>query len=262
VTFTAIVLAADRAADDPVARAAGVPGKALALVGGRPMARRVLDALGAARAIGPRVLVGPRREVLDQDAGLAALVAAGEVDWLAPEPSPSLSAAAALARVPEATPVLLTTADHALLTPDIVEHFCAAAAAAGGDVVVGLAPAAQVTAAFPHSRRTILRLGREGYCGCNLFAFLTPGGRGAVDYWRRVERERKRPLRLVAGTLGWTAILSYAVGRLTLERALARISRRLGLRAGAVLLPFPEAAVDVDSVEDLQLVRTIVGSAG
>jgi GTP:adenosylcobinamide-phosphate guanylyltransferase len=262
VTFAAIVLAGDRTADDPVARAAGVPGKALALVGGRPMARRVLDALGASPSIGPRLLCGPRREVLEHDVGLAALVAARDVDWVLPEPSPSLSAAAALARVPPGTPVLLTTADHALLTPAIVEHFCAAAAAAGGDVVVGLAPAAEVTAAFPQSRRTILRFGDGGYCGCNLFAFLTPAGRGAVDYWRRVERERKRPLRLMAGALGWTAILSYATGRLTLKRALTRASRRLGLRAEAVLLPFPEAAVDVDSVEDLQLVRTIVGSEG
>jgi hypothetical protein len=62
----------------------------------------------------------------------------------------------------------------------------------------------------------------------------------------------------VAGALGWFAILDYALGRLTLEAALGRLSRRLGLQARAVILPFPEAAVDVDSVEDLQLVRAIV----
>ena len=151
--------------------------------------------------------------------------------------------------------MLLTTADHALLTPAVVDHFCEAARATGADVVVGLARAEQVLAAFPGTRRTILRLKGGGYCGCNLFAFLTPTGRGAAQYWRRVEQQRKRPLRLAAGVLGWSAILDYALGRLTLERALERMSRRLGLRAGAVILPFPEAAVDVDSVEDLQLVR-------
>ena len=46
MSFTAVVLAGDRTADDPVARAAGVPCKALALVGGRPMVHRVLEALG------------------------------------------------------------------------------------------------------------------------------------------------------------------------------------------------------------------------
>jgi hypothetical protein len=64
----------------------------------------------------------------------------------------------------------------------------------------------------------------------------------------------------VAGVLGWSGLLAYALGRLTLPAALGRVSGRLGLRAGAVILPFPEAAVDVDSVEDLQLVRAVVES--
>jgi molybdopterin-guanine dinucleotide biosynthesis protein A len=262
VSFTAVVLAGDRRADDPVARAAGVPSKALALVGGRPMARRVLDALGRSRAVGARILCGPAREALEGDAGLRALVETGAVEWLPPLATPSLSAARALEHVPPAAAVLLTTADHALLTPAVVDHFCQAARATGADVVVGLARAEQVTAAFPGSRRTILKVRGGGYCGCNLFALLTPAGRGAVHYWRRVEQERKRPLRLVAGALGWSAVLAYALGRLTLDGALGRISRRVGVRAVPVILPFPEAAVDVDSVEDLQLVRAIVGPAG
>lgn len=262
MSFTAVVLAGDRTADDPVARAAGVPCKALALVGDRPMVRRVLDALGAAQQVDARVLCGPRREALEQDAALRALIEAGTVEWLAPAATPSLSAAAALERVTAAAPVLLTTADHALLAPALVDYFCQAARATDADVVVGLARAEQVLAAFPGTRRTVLRLKGGGYCGCNLFAFLTPAGRNAVRYWRRVEQERKRPLRLVAGALGWSAILGYALGRLTLDAALGRVSRRLGLRAAKVILPFPEAAVDVDSVEDLQLVRAIVGPAG
>jgi molybdopterin-guanine dinucleotide biosynthesis protein A len=260
--FTAVVLAGDRTPDDPVARAAGVPCKALALVGGRPMVHRVLDALGAARDIGARILCGPRRDALEQDAGLRVLVDSGTVQWLPPAATPSLSAAAALDRVPAGAPVLLTTADHALLTPAVVDYFCEAARATGADVVVGLARAEQVIAAFPGTRRTILRLKGGGYCGCNLFAFLTPAGRGAAGDWRRVEQQRKRPLRLAAGVLGWSAILDYALGRLTLERALERMARRLGLRAGSVILPFPEAAVDVDSVEDLQLVRALAESRG
>jgi GTP:adenosylcobinamide-phosphate guanylyltransferase len=262
VSFTAVVLAGDRRPDDPVARTAGVRSKALAVVGGRPMARRVLDALGAAGEVRARILCGPGRDVLEHDAGLRTLVAEGHVAWLAPEATPGASAQAALDGLEPATPVLLTTADHALLTPAVVDHFCAAARATGADVVAGLARAEQVIAAFPGSRRTILKLGGGGYCGCNLFAFLTPAGREAVRHWRRVEQQRKQPLRLVAGALGWTAIVHYALGRLTLDAALDRLSRRLGLRAAVVILPFPQAAVDVDSVEDLQLVRTLVEATG
>jgi hypothetical protein len=48
------------------------------------------------------------------------------------------------------------------------------------------------------------------------------------------------------------------MGRLSLAEALDRISNRLGFKAGAVIMPFAEAAVDVDSVSDLELVEKIV----
>ena len=54
------------------------------------------------------------------------------------------------------------------------------------------------------------------------------------------------------------AQLSAASTSLSLEEALDRISRRLGFKAGAVIMPFAEAAVDVDSVSDLELVKKIV----
>jgi hypothetical protein len=48
------------------------------------------------------------------------------------------------------------------------------------------------------------------------------------------------------------------LGRLSLDDALNSISRRLGFKAGAVIMPFPDAAVDVDSVSDWILVENIV----
>jgi hypothetical protein len=36
------------------------------------------------------------------------------------------------------------------------------------------------------------------------------------------------------------------------------MSQRLGFRAGAVIMPYAEAAIDVDSVADLKLVQEIV----
>ena len=51
----------------------------------------------------------------------------------------------------------------------------------------------------------------------------------------------------------------YLLGRLSLKDALAHVSRRMGLRVRAVLLPFPEAAVDVDTVGDWQFAESIAG---
>ncbi|MBI4256337.1 MAG: nucleotidyltransferase family protein [Candidatus Rokubacteria bacterium] len=257
--FAAVVLAGDRRPDDPVARAAGVPSKSLVPVGGRAMVLRVLDALGASRQVGTRVLCGPERSMLAREAELGRRIGAGQIAWVEPRATPSLSAASALETVPAGVPVLLTTADHALLRPDIVDYFCAGARAADADVAVGVTPYELVKAAYPDTRRTAIRLRDGAFCGSNLFAFLTPASRTAVGFWRRVEQERKRPLRLVAGALGWVAVLRYGLGRMTLDEGLARVSGRMGLRVAAVTLPFPEAAVDVDTLDDLRLVRAIVG---
>lgn len=255
--FVAIVLAGDRGPDDPVASASGVACKALALVGGRPMVLRVLDALDASPLIGQRILCGCSSRLLGSSAELDGLIADGRVSWVENEPSPSLSARAALDAVPVDRPALVTTADHALLTSRMVDHFCGRAVETGCDVVAGLARADMVMAAFPEGRRTITRLADGGYCGCNLFAFLTPRARNAAVFWRRVEEQRKHPLKIVR-TLGILSVLRYLCGRLTLEQGLERFSALMDARAGAVWMPDAEAAVDVDKLEDVRLVESIL----
>jgi GTP:adenosylcobinamide-phosphate guanylyltransferase len=257
--FAAIVLAGDRGPSDPVASAAGVSCKALVPVAGKPMILRVLDALAAAPSIDSCLVCGSSERLLDQEPELARRVAAGLVRWQENASSPSLSARAALDMIPADKPVLLTTADHALLRPQMIEYFCAGALAANRDVVAGLAPAQLVTRAYPEGRRTITRLRGANYCGCNLFAFLTPRGRQAALFWRRVEEQRKHPLKIVR-TLGITAVLRYLCGFLTLEQGLARLSTAMGVEAGAVWMNQPEAAVDVDKVEDWQLVEKILAA--
>ncbi len=259
--WAALVLAADRGAQDPVAAAAGVPCKALAPVGGVPMVERALDALRASAAIDRITLVGPPRALVRGQPALARMLAAGQVGWLAPADSPSASALRGLDAQPAHQPVLLTTADHALLNPAVVDYFVRAAQASGCDLVVGVARLATVQARFPGTRRTALRLRGGPYCGCNLFAFATADGRRLAAFWHRVETQRKRPWRVVMGALGWGAAARYLAGRLTLEQALARLSSRLGVRLGAVVLPFAEAAVDVDTPADLALVELALATA-
>ncbi len=255
--FTAIVLAADRGPDDPVANAAGVRCKSLTPVDGTPMVLRVLDALVASPQINARILCGPPRSILEQEPDLQQLIASGKVGWTENQATPSASALHVLESMPDETPLLLTTADHALLSTPIVDYFCSRARATDCDVVVGVALHETVTAAYPQTRRTATHLQDGAYCGCNLFAFLTPQARLAADFWRKVETRRKKPRRMIS-VLGWTTVLRYLLGHLSLAKALDRVSQRMGIKAGAVVMPFPEAAIDVDSPNDWQLVEKIV----
>ena len=206
--FAAIVLAGDRGPDDPVASALGVSCKALVPVGGRPMILRVLDALEGSSVIDSFLVCGSTARLLGHSPELNGMIAAGRIRWVENKSSPSLSTQAALSVLPDDQAVLVTTADHALLTPRMVDHFCTQAAETGCDVVAGLARADMVAAAFPEGHRTVTRLADGGYCGCNLFAFLTPRGRNAATFWRRVEEHRKHPLKIVR-ILGPVAVLRY-----------------------------------------------------
>ena len=87
---------------------------------------------------------------------------------------------------------------------------------------------------------------------------MTERALGAIELWRRVEADRKRPWR-IARMLGPLTLLRYLCGRLTLADALARLGRLANVRAAVVSSRYGLAAVDVDKPADLDLVRQIAG---
>ncbi|MEE4661802.1 MAG: nucleotidyltransferase family protein [Halieaceae bacterium] len=258
--LTAIVLAGDRTKQDRLVNESPAGCKALIDIDGVPMVRRVLDALQVSRVVDGITLAGPEADELATDEPLSTMVASGEISWRAPDASPSTSAFNAMQAVSAEQPILLTTADHPLLTPEIVDAFGRQSLADDVDVTVGLAPYALVQEAYPGMKKTVLRFSDGEFCGCNLFAFLTPEGRRAASFWRKIEQERKKPL-LVIGLLGWWTVIRYRLGLLPLEEALAKLSKRLGLRMRAVILPYANAAIDVDSIADLVLVKGAIEQA-
>jgi CTP:molybdopterin cytidylyltransferase MocA len=54
-------------------------------------------------------------------------------------------------------------------------------------------------------------------------------------------------------------LIRYALGVLSLSDALRELSQRMDLSIKEIILPFPEAAIDVDTPEDLALVEQILG---
>lgn len=255
--ITVLLLAGTRGIDDPVAQLTGVSNKVLAKVGGEPMISRVLRTLEQAETVSKRILCGPAWETVQKTAFLDTLIQSGTVHWVEPKQGPSLSVGGVLSQHPQDLPLLITTADHALLTPEIVDCFVREAQRAKVDVAVGLVSYPLVAAAYPKTKRTVIRLGGEGFCGCNLFALFTPKAKRLVEFWSHIEQERKHPVRLIR-TLGALVLVRYLLGWLSLSDALHQLSQRLDLQIKAVMVPFPEAAIDVDSPEDLKLVEEIL----
>ncbi len=256
-SFTALVLAGSRGPGDPVALHAGRSHKAEVPVAGVPMLVRVVRTLERAPAVGRIALCVGDRGLIDGLPELAQRVNAGTVALTPAGTTPSDSVRRALDAIDRPFPLLVTTADHPLLTVSMVEEFCAAAAQSDVDVAIGVAPTSAVRAAYPEAVRTYYRFAGEGYSGCNLFAFKRPAAVRAAEFWSAMERHRKRPWRLVAA-IGPSTLLRYLLGRLTLDTALALLSRRMGATLGAVVLTSADAAIDVDKPADLELAETIL----
>jgi GTP:adenosylcobinamide-phosphate guanylyltransferase len=254
--WTAILLAGQRPGEDAFPARYGVAAKALIPVGGEPMLGRVARTLLACPSVDRILVLAQRPNAL----------LAGSLAWMGEEPrigaaesgagiSASIGAIAGSAAAP--FPLLVTTADHALLTVEMVECFLGGAGDA--DVAFGLVERSLVERVHPDTRRTWLRLGDGDYSGANLFALASPASREALAFWSRVEQDRKKALRLIAYFGPWL-LLRALTRTISLDAALAKIGRRMEMRLRAVRLPFPEAAIDVDKPADVELAERILAA--
>jgi GTP:adenosylcobinamide-phosphate guanylyltransferase len=254
LSLTALVLAGSRGAGDPLAVYAGVSHKALIDVGGTPMLERVVAALAAVPQISRIVVQIEIPELLRASASLRAAAGDRALEIISAADSPSSSVAAGLKQY--GTPLLVTTADHALLKPEWVQYFLAHLPK-DADACAALARSEAVLKALPETRRTWLKFREARYSGCNLFFFATPASMGIATTWKSFESLRKKPLKMI-GKLGWLTALRYVFGALTLSAALKRLGRLAGARLAIVEMPFGLAAVDVDKPSDLDLVRGLM----
>ena len=246
---SALILAGSRpGAPDPVASAEGVRHKALIEIEGRAMLASVVAALRGAGIA--------RVAVVANDDHVIAAAAELCCEVIAAAAGPSASVASGFDRL--GAPLLVTTSDHALLRSEWIDQFLADTPD-NADVAVLLARREAVELAMPGSRRTYLRFADGQWSGCNLFLLASDRASAAIETWKMVEVDRKRPWR-IAARLGAGMLVNYALGRLTLAAAIARLGKRVGIDARLVAASDGLAAVDVDKPSDLADVRAIMAA--
>lgn len=256
----ALVLGGSRQGErDTIAGAAGTSCKALAPVRGQPMIERPLEVLlQSGRIAGIDAALPVHADVAAEAPRLAGWLDERVVGRVDAASSPARTVRAGLDRLPLEDWLLVTTADHALLDTAILEQFLGRCEVPGVDAFAGLLPLEILEAAYPAMRRTGLRLRDGRFSGCNLFLIRNGhAGRALVSFWMRLETLRKSPLRM-ALAVGPAAVLGYGLRVLSLSRALKMIGRRAGARLAPAILDIPEAAIDVDSLQDLAFVENFL----
>ena len=254
LSYTAIVLAGSRPGGDPLAAQFGAEAKALIPIAGKPMVRWPVEALLASPMIDHVIVAAQQPESLR--------VALPQDPQITLRPSQATIAetiAQIIADRAAQFPLLVTTADHALLTPVMVAEF--ADQADGADLAIGVVEERVMRARFPGARRTWIGFRGGRYSGANLFALGSDQVLPAIARWSAVEQDRKKGWRLLAA-LGPALLLGAVLKLRTLDQSMATVGRKLGLSARAAQLTDPLAAVDVDNVGDHALAESILTDRG
>lgn len=248
--YTAVVLAGSRPGGDPLAEALGTDLKALIPVAGEPMVHRPVRALLDSDNIGDVLVVAQAMDrILD---------ALPRNPRIRMAESNTTIAATMLALCDDPTvkwPLLVTTADHALLDTATIDEFCGSAA--GSDIAIGVVERSALLRRLPNTERTWLKFRGGAYTGANLFALRSPEVRPAIELWRSVEQDRKKAWRVIS-LLGPGVMLAVGLRLASLDEVLVRLGTRLGMRFKAVRLSNPLAGVDVDKAEDHALAEAIL----
>ena len=248
--WTAVLLAGSRPGKDAFAAQYGTDLKALIPVSGEPMVRRpVMALLSSERFAVVRVLAQQALRIAEVLPADPRLTVESSGDTIA-------ATLEAVCNDPTAGwPVLVTTADHALLDVGMIDDFCSRVGDA--DIAIAVVERKALVKRLPETKRTWIRLRGGAYSGANLFALRSPKVAPAIALWRSVEQDRKKGWRLLL-VMGPTLFLGAALRLLTLDQALRRIGRKLGLDIRAIEMADPLAAVDVDKPDDLRLVEAIL----
>lgn len=239
--LTIIILAAQRDGRlDPLAAEAGVSHKCLVPIGGRPLLAHVLAALAEVEDVAHiRIAVEPGAETLLRAVGTPA---GFDVSFVPSKASLSDSVYAAAKGTKG--PVIITTADNVLLTAAAVRQV-ADGLRAGQDGVLALARKEAVLSAHPEGQRRFYRFRDGEFSNCNLYG-LSRRGLAFAETFREGGQFAKNPMRL-ARAFGLFNLALMRSGLITLDQAMARLGRRFGLKASAVVLEDGAHAIDVDN---------------
>ena len=247
--IAAIVLAGSRPGPDPLLTGTNVSTKALLPVAGQAMLVHVVSALRASPLVGPITILAQNSAELAAEPGLEDFA-----DLHFADSGQGISGSLAAALPAGDDPLLVTTADHVLLTPTMIAEFLRGAE--DSDVAVAMVERAVLLAHYPESKRTWLKFRGGWWSGANMFYLRGRRVLPLLDFWGRIERDRKKGLKIIAAFGPW--LLIGALLRLfTIQQGVARAGLRFGLKARVVTMSEAEACIDADKPSDIELIERI-----
>lgn len=257
-SYRVIVLAAQRrGVIDPLATRFGVSHKCLVPLEGEPLIAHVLRTLAACPGA-ESVTISVEEEVFDA------------VRAVVPSPKPLQAAGAPVRFAASADnladsvfaaaqghdgPIIITTADNALLAPESIAAM--AGALETSEVAIAMAPREAVLAAHPDGQRRFYRFRDGEFSNCNLYGMANAQALHAAEIFRGGGQFAKKARRIV-DAFGLINLMLLRLRLVSLRQGMNRISRRIGVQIAPVVLQDGSQAIDVDNDRTYGVVSEIL----
>ncbi len=250
-----LILAGRRpGAVDALAVAHGVADKCLVPVAGRPMIAHVLSS--AARSAAKQIFISTHHLGLLAELNDPVIKLLGNRLIVVPAADNLADSVLAVAGV-AAFPLLVTTADNCLLTPETITEIGAEATRLDVEAGVALARREDVLDVHPEGQRRFYEFSDVAVSNCNAYWIGHPGALRATEAFRGGGQFVKKPLRVMQA-FGLINLLRFRFGLGPIHHIFARISRHLNLEVAPLLVSNGATAIDVDNERSLRVTEALM----
>jgi CTP:molybdopterin cytidylyltransferase MocA len=255
---TVLILAGKRDGRiDPLAERAGASHKCMVPIRGKPLIQWVLEAAEPAFPDRPILVSIHDGAVIEGLEIVQRLAASGRLRVVPAGPGIVDSVHAALGEGDDYLPLLITTGDNVLATPESLRDLDAGARAAGAGAALAVASRETILAAHPEGQRRFYEFRDVALSNCNAYWLRDRASLRAAESFRGGGQFIKTK-GAIAKAFGIGNLLRFRLGWWSLDAMMGRLSKRFGVKIVAHFYTDGALAVDVDNERTYRIAETLL----
>jgi GTP:adenosylcobinamide-phosphate guanylyltransferase len=236
--------------DDPLYAYTQGKSKALLEIAGKPLIQWILGAIEDSKTIDRVVIVGLETSI--------DLKCTKPMAFVPNHDSILDNVRAGVKKVseinPEAVFALVLTSDIPAITGEMIDWFVNTSMGTDDDIYYSVVPREVMEKRFPNSRRSFIHLKGMEVCGGDMVLIRLTVAVGRDELWNKLFAARKNAFKAVS-LIGYDTLVMLLSRRLTLEKGVRTVAKRLGLRGRALVSPYAETGMDIDKPYQYELLR-------
>lgn len=254
--FDAIILAGGKLSpEDPLYLESPDGFRSLITVHSKPMVQWVIDALSACDLVGDLYVAGLTSKhnltstktihYLPDEGGIFENIQAGVLQSAKDHPS-QFKVILASSDIPAIRPEMIQwLAEQVIANPDPLLYY-------------NVVSRPTMETRYPNSNRSFLHFKDISVCGGDLNVVDSRLFEVERPIWKALTESRKNALKQ-AGMFGFDTLILVALHLITLEKAVAKVCKKLSLQGQALVCPYAELAMDADKPHQLAILREDLG---